>query len=274
MMICSSGIGSATRNIVFNIVGGLLTVPSAAALAFLWTKFRNREFKKIFGPGKKSFAVAYGSLIVQPGIIDLYIPPEKQQQFRLFPFAKPSVPNRAYSAENIASGCELRGLGHLASGLSADGGIDVTVVSDESVKEKVDLDFISLGATNNLKTLDLFSNENNVLATYSDGENAFIPKSIPKPLYRPSPGQDYGIILRIHPRQFPTRTWLCCAGYGEWGTSGCAWFLGKKWREIGRRIGEDDQFLAVISVNKGQDESAELISLFRTPKEIENSFNR
>jgi hypothetical protein len=43
---------------------------------------------------------------------------------------------------------------------------------------------------------------------------------------------DHGFILRITPPEFPTRSWIVCAGLGEWGTSGSSWFLANKWQEL------------------------------------------
>jgi len=35
------------------------------------------------------------------------------------------------------------------------------------------------------------------------------------------------------PADFPNHSWIVCAGLGEWGTSGTAWYLAHRWR-IGR----------------------------------------
>jgi len=51
---------------------------------------------------------------------------------------------------------------------------------------------------------------------------------------------------------------MCTAGLGEWGTSGSAWFLAMKWKELLKRSKGRD-FGAVIRVRQGQDESAEII---------------
>jgi hypothetical protein len=55
--------------------------------------------------------------------------------------------------------------------------------------------------------------------------------------------------------QFPHRTWIACAGIGEYGTSGGAWFLANKWEEIRKRAGSGP-FAVIVRVRPGQDESA------------------
>lgn len=75
--------------------------------------------------------------------------------------------------------------------------------------------------------------------------------------------------MRIHPVPFPDRTWICCAGYGEWGTSGAAWFLANKWRELAKGLGADESFLALVEVKREQDETTLLVGLFKTSQQLE-----
>lgn len=71
---------------------------------------------------------------------------------------------------------------------------------------------------------------------------------------------DYGLILKTHPVQFPNRTWLMCAGFGEWGTSGASWYLANQWETIRKQV-KSRPFAAVVRVRHGQDESAECIRI-------------
>ena len=66
------------------------------------------------------------------------------------------------------------------------------------------------------------------------------------------------MILKIHPTQFSNRTWILCAGIGEWGTSGAAWYLAYKWKEI-YRYAKSSPFALVIKVKRNQDEFSEPI---------------
>ena len=83
---------------------------------------------------------------------------------------------------------------------------------------------------------------------------------------------DFGAILRIRPPDFPQRSWIVCAGLGEWGTSGSAWYLANRWQVLLRRIHplaywlgfpSISDFLAIVRVVPGQDQSARLECLFR-----------
>lgn len=131
-------------------------------------------------------------------------------------------------------------------------------IADDTVSDKLDLDFISFGAMSNLKTMDVFSNAANNLADYDGHLGFFVSKNDSRTLCSTQPGCDYGLILKIHPHQFPQRTWIACAGVGEWGTSGSTWFLANRWAEIAEKVNESEQFVCVIQVTPGQDESSRL----------------
>jgi hypothetical protein len=228
-------------------------------------KLRRRRFKAVFGEEVKDYYLAFGSLIVQPGIIALVSP--VNPIWARFPFTKMSQTCRAFSAEKVASNCEIRAVEYVGVALDKDGEIRTRPVTDDSISDKLDIDFVSFGASSNLKTLDVFANAANELAEYDDTAASFVSKMNRQALHQRRNGYDYGIILKIHPAQFPKRTWIACAGCGEWGTSGAAWFLAKKWREIAKRIETSEQFVCAIEVKIGQDESAVLLRICRTPSE-------
>jgi hypothetical protein len=51
---------------------------------------------------------------------------------------------------------------------------------------------------------------------------------------------------------------LICAGLGEWGTSGSAWYLSRYWKKLAKKFLAND-FIIVISVARGSDESASIL---------------
>jgi hypothetical protein len=178
------------------------------------------------------------------------------QQLGAFPFTKPTHPEMLFSAQRVASGCELRAVAYVGSALSLDGGIASKVIADDLIAGKLDIDFISFGAMSNLLTLNAFSNPANQFVDYDRKSGFFVSKKDGQRLCDVRKGCDYGVILKIHPEQFPKRTWIVCAGIGEWGTSGSAWFLAHKWRDLAKDLKNSDQFACVIEVTPGQDESA------------------
>lgn len=203
-------------------------------------------------------------MVVHPELISTSLSVHSKLAF--FPLAKPARPDMAFSAQSLASSCEIRAVAYVGSVLTREGGVSANVVTDNSISQRLDLDFVSFGALSNLKTLDAFGNPANQLAEYDPAMGFFVSKRDRKPLYQRRTGYDYGIILKVHPSQFPRRTWICCAGSGESGTSGSAWFLAHRWKHIAGRVKETDQFVCVIEVKESQDESGQMLSLNVQPR--------
>ena len=68
------------------------------------------------------------------------------------------------------------------------------------------------------------------------------------------PGFDYGLILKLNPKPRPERTWIVCAGYGEWGTSGAAWYLVHHWESI-YQYAKGKPLAIIVEVKFEKDES-------------------
>lgn len=93
------------------------------------------------------------------------------------------------------------------------------------------------------------------------------------------PGFDYGFITRITSAQFPDRVFIACVGIGEWGTSGAAWYLSNKWKDILTNntswfnpfyLGKGKDFACLIEIKRYYDNSAKLIAHFKTPQSIDD----
>jgi hypothetical protein len=257
--------------ILWNIVGGILTI-AVVEIVKAWQKaLRARRFRQVYGDLVTSCSLVYGSLNLHSSTRDAInsnptLSSSTRAKLLSHPLGKPTDPNLAFSAERIASASEIRCATYLAESLSRYGAVNARVVSDDSVADKIDLNFVSFGVLNNRKTLDAFSNPANTLVHYDASAGAFLAKSSRTRLHpASSASHDYGIVLKIHPEQFKPRCWIVCAGVGEWGTSGAAWYLSHKWLDLLKKTGHSDEpFLAVLEVVSGQDESARLIA-FNTP---------
>ena len=131
------------------------------------------------------------------------------------------------------------------------------------IADKADLSFVSFGIMSNVKTVQLLETSGNHLARYHEGQ--FIAKLSGGVLARASQQTDYGLIVKVHPSNLPDKTWICCGGLGEWGTSGAAWHLSRKWRNIPYKFTRR-AFVIVVRVRPGSDESAEPIFNGRYPR--------
>jgi hypothetical protein len=129
------------------------------------------------------------------------------------------------------SECEVRASTYLTSMLSSPGNLRPLVVSDIEVDALLDRNLITLGGPgSNFKTADILASPANLFiqVTHS-GLSTASAESLPFGCIQTN---DHGFILRITHPQFPQRSWIACVGLGEWGTSGSAWFLANKWRQL------------------------------------------
>ncbi len=166
-------------------------------------------------------------------------------------------PGESFSIERPVSSCELRAVRYVTGAIGRWAAATPALSSDLDVRDKLDLSFVAFGGPgSNLKTRDAIQNSANGLVNF-DGRS-FTRQDTGEELVEVRPGFDYGMILKVNPKQFPSRTWIACAGIGEWGTSGAAWYLASKWQEI-HQWAHSSPFLVIVAVKPTQDESAQSI---------------
>lgn len=171
-----------------------------------------------------------------------------------------------FKLKNPVGGAGARALRYIAPFVQAQSKGLVSISSDYDLDKKVDISFISFGGPlANYKTEDVLNNENNDLVRFVEGGDPFCPDSrygffdakSEHKIVKCEPGLDYGLILKLNPKERPKRTWIVCAGYGGWGTSGAAWYLARYWERI-YRYAEEKPFAIIVSVRE-RDESAHAI---------------
>jgi hypothetical protein len=254
------------RSVIQNVIGGALVVLLTWGYGWLVRRCRQWALKRLMGADfdrDGQYHIVYGSFVLSP-IRD------QNGNAVTHPYIKtplpPSVPRRpatmSFSIDNPVSGGEMRSSAYLAGLFGKGSACTPVLVPDIDIVSRVDLSFISLGGpASNLKTEDALAHPVNALVTMSLA--GFVKPGTQQPVMPivPDPEFDYGIILRISPTQHPSRTWIVCAGLGEWGTSGTSWFLANKWPQLLWHVLKcwRHNYAALIRVRRGQDESAEMI---------------
>jgi hypothetical protein len=176
-----------------------------------------------------------------------------------YPYRKPGEENigSRFSVDMPISSCEIRATKYLSESLGKEAKTIFSISSDIKLKAVLNISFVAFGGPlSNYKSRDVIYNDANNLVIF-DNRN-FVSVSTRKNLIDYEHGFDYGLILKIHPKQFPDKVWFTCAGLGEWGTSGAAWFLANKWRDIYSYAG-NSPFAFIVKVKAGQDEYADVI---------------
>ena len=177
-------------------------------------------------------------------------PPPSQRYYKQFPDHQTVFPG---AFEDLLGYCSARAATHLVEALADSPDIAIRVLPDTAVVAEWRGTFLNIGSSaSNIKT-DAMKRlpENTFLAddvgvhlTLHDGKHI-----------APEDGLDRGYILRLPNPFAPGYNLIACAGLGEWGTSGAAWFFAQNWRSLRRRFGTNP-FLIVVAVHRGGDQSA------------------
>jgi hypothetical protein len=140
----------------------------------------------------------------------------------------------------------------------------VKIVLDEEVINNWEGTFICFGSSDsNIKTFDIESLGENNLYTFEFGNNGIRCFNITGERYSVDQTGDLGILMRLRNPFHEGYTLFICAGIGEWGTSGSAYYLFKNWRKLYKRFGQKDNFSLILRVNVNSDESAREIREYR-----------
>ena len=160
---------------------------------------------------------------------------------------------------NITGGGEIRAASYIVNLLRPYRRRPVTVVDDTTAFANLNRTIICLGSplSNQITDLMLREPNNRFVEFGQEGNTTFIrdKKSDKKFESKQEPvRKDYGAILKIPNLRFPGYFFFACAGLGEWGTSGSAWYLARQWRNLQSEF--RGPFAVIVEVEIGSDESA------------------
>jgi hypothetical protein len=245
----------------FSVAGGVLTICLIEFLKYIDKKYSHFKIKDIFG----SDIFSIDGLYLVYAQLALPLQHNADGAINTHPYTKPGEENSGtgFSVQRPVSSCELRAAKYLSEILGRDTGRTPLLISDIELSSRLNASFISFGGpASNHKTRDILRPENNIF-DFTDIVS-FILERMQEAGIIPEHDVDYGIILKLHPSQFPQKTWITCAGIDEWGTSGSAWYLAYKYGDIWEYT-KDSSFLVIVRVRRNQDESAEPIFIRRHP---------
>lgn len=243
-------------NLGLNVLGGLLAAFAFALCVWGVRAWQDRVIKRrarqFFGNDALdgTHHLVYSEFELRPDCLH----PEKSPEL---PYRKPGMLDYWMRTSGVLPLCDARAIGYVASELAKFSGKTAPITSDRSIQQRLDLSFVSYGLGSNLKTRDLLSNPANELFAFDFKSNTL---RLGGDDVTREDGFDYGVIAKIRPQQFPNRVWIACAGLGEWGTSGAAWYLANKWSEL-YAAAREKPFAALVRVRPDQDESPQLVSV-------------
>jgi len=242
-----------------NLFAGVLIFVLGLAWPILPKSYRMWKLTRFWGRGVlgDDFVIAYGSLL------DSRLAEQSPPQFR---FLKRFHDSRTVTVAGptgpIVGDSEIRSISYLASSLGRFRPRALGVIRDAEAFGHLNRSFVALGSPSSNEITDLALREpaNAFLRFGQDNEGTYIEhvssgqkmRGFEPPILR-----DYGIVLKIPNARFQGHHFFVCAGRGEWGTSGAAWYLATKWEQRS----QDPSFGLVVDVEIGSDESARKIAL-------------
>jgi hypothetical protein len=254
MTVCTGLIALA-----INLFAGILIFLLGLFWSVIPKSLRQRRLRRFWGKGVlgNDFAICFGTML-DSRIMQTPIP-----QFR---FVKKFHSGRQIQLAgpfgNIVGESEFRASSYLINTLSTYRRDPVIILDDQTAYTKLDRTLVALGSSSSNEVTDLILREpsNTFLDFGQTGQNSYIvDKKGGQRLqgFQPPILKDLGMILKIPNTRFLGHFFFVCAGLGEWGTSGAAWYLAKKWNELNKEYREC--FGIVVEVDVGSDESARRI---------------
>jgi len=249
---------------IYDISLGLISNLIVFGVALNWS-----TIKSFFGRGKQKFVALFGRkslknnnlTVVLDTYRDIRIAPQEIRHGIGYPQLPPQrfykiFPDGHFTAfpganEDIMGYCSARASTYIVEAFSKYLGIKVK--SDLEASSFWDGSFVCFGSSiSNIKSDDIKKNINNpLLANDMDG---FITLKNGRK-FGIDDGRDKGYVMKIRNPFFDGYSLFVCAGMGEWGTSGAAYYLATKWKNLSRRFGSNN-FIVVVSVLPGADQSA------------------
>lgn len=237
-------------NFLWDVIKGIgLSIPRAIS---------NFKFKSFFGhKAIKSNKVFVVLDPYQHPINRTQLQPGQNRFIKDFLGRKPNTP--LIGEDKILGSCSVRVTKYASSefALFRQRTNPVKIVLDEEVMNYWEGTFICFGSSDsNIKTYDIESLNENNLYSFGFGQNGIRCFTINGTSYSISQHGDIGILFRLKNPYHNEDKLFICAGIGEWGTSGSAYYLFKNWKALYRRFGEKTNFVLILHVDINSDESA------------------
>ena len=217
--------------------------------------FQNWRFRRFFGSDAVKGDRIFGVLdpVTHP------LPPSSNRYVKRFLGRGEDQP--LIGPTDVLGLCSVR-VASYASGLFAryrPGHKPLAFTIDYDVATKWDASFICFGSSDsNLKTFDIQSLPGQKFYAMPFDDHGARIFTVGGRKFGITDQVDHGILLRMKNPWHPDHALFVCAGLGEWGTSGAAYFLFHNWSSLCWKHGRA-YFCKVVRVVHRADESAEEI---------------
>ncbi len=237
------------QGIIGSLIASALTIIIVESYKYWRLYIFNLKFNKLFGTcNNEKINLVLPALSVRSDVLSLL--KSSTLQDNQHPLVKHG--GNFISSSKLLAYADSVALKYILDIVSKALGTKSIIITDEDLRNQLDLSFVAFGGTNFYSSYVLGQTNNRF---YNFNGNVIVSKQNLNSSFQINPTYDYGIILKYRHENFPNRTWIIIAGLGESGTRGASWFLSKNWRQISNRFNKNE-FGLVVRVNHGIDNSA------------------
>jgi hypothetical protein len=246
------------------IIGGVISGILATAIWYFSKKiisyYKNYKIKLLLGlrsnHKKNLFYLVYGEFVLRPRVFKIKSFWRSDGNFMAY--CKSNRPNLPISIKSTISKCEVVAINYIISNLISKFGGKTKLVSDFESIDEYESNIISVGGIDSNNKTKLILEEAN--KRFGDINSRLD--------FHCGDYGNFGYILKYTPKKIIKKSWIIIAGSGESGTTGSAWFLANKYKEIFNRLydpsevfkfQESKDFLAFINVRDCIDENSEIV---------------
>src|SRR6266496_5140649 len=228
---------------VWDVIKGLaLSVPRA---------IHNYKFSKFFGQQ----AIKSDRVFI---VLDPYEHPLPRPNQRYVKNFYGRRPNQTLAGEDkVLGSCSVRITKYASSefALFRNKTNPVKIVLDEEVTDSWEGTFVCFGSSDsNIKTFDIERLVQNNLYSFPFDNNRNRCFEIDGQRYSIQGNMDAAVLMGLQNPWHRDHKLFVCAGLGEWGTSGAAYYLFKNWRQLHNKFGAQKNFVLMLRVNINSDE--------------------
>jgi hypothetical protein len=159
----------------------------------------------------------------------------------------------------------IRVVSYISAAISKFATKSIKVVTDDKIINNWNGTFFCFGSSDsNIKTFDIENLQSQLFYSFGFSPNGIRCFNIDGRSFSIT-NNDCGIVLKMKNPYHDDHYLFICAGIGEWGTSGAAYYLFYRWKKIYKEY-KGNEFCKVVEVGAGSDESAR--EIFSIPAKL------
>src|SRR5260221_8183180 len=244
MHLCCASWFKLLIDFAINFVSGIAIFLLGLFWPHLPKTYRQLRLRQFFGSGtltNNGLAICYGSLRVDRAAC---------QHSPFVKFYRDGMQRRISGPSELVMGdSEIRSITHLVQEFAKYRKSPAAVSGDIRAIEDLDKTIVAIGSDSSNEMTRLILAEPNNLYLEFDPMSGVIRSPTDKTVFegfKEPIRKDYGIVLKLSNQRFPGKFFFVCAGLGDWGSSGAAWYLANRWQQLRREF--DGCFGLVVEV--------------------------